>query len=74
MTTTYQPVEAAPKPVEQRPHVLPEERPLEMPHQDMAISPVVTNIVQWLRLPGDAIRNALSFRRRRETQETHHVA
>jgi len=74
MTTTCQPVEAEPKAADPLPQVLPEERPLAMPHQDLAISPAMANIARWLHLPGNAIRSVLSFKRHRASQENHHVA
>ena len=63
-------------PEEQKPAraILPEETPIEMPHQDLAISPVVSKMTRWVFMPGNAARFILTIRRRRSVQESHHVA
>lgn len=76
MTTTLKAVEeqaAAIEPVPTVPHVLPKETPLEMPEQDLAISPVVTKVYRLIRTPGHALRSALTFKRL-QTQDAHHDA
>ena len=54
--------------------ILPTECPIEMPHQDLAISPVVNKMTRWVFLPGNAVRHVFSIRKRRRVQEQTHVA
>lgn len=63
-----EPAESVPEPL-----VLPQERPLPMPEQDLTISPMVATAYRWLRAPGYTLRMLTALIRRRRPGESHHV-